>query len=509
MNEPRVRAPQLPTDPALWLNTDGKALSLADQRGCVVLLDFWTYGCINCLHVLPDLAYLEAKYAGRPLVIIGVHSGKFDNEKNAGSVRDAIARLGVHHAVVRDDDYKVWQAYAVHAWPTFVVIDAEGYVVGSVSGEGQRDVLEKAVTRLLGDVEDRKAARPRPQNPASPSSGIRPDDTRLRFPGKIVADPLRERLYIADTGHDRLIACDLDGRRSVVIGSGASGRADGAFDKASFAQPQGMTLVGDTLWVCDTGNHLLRRVDLAKQTVTTLAGTGAQARPRSGGGSGLQTPLASPWDICYNQTEHGHLYIAMAGAHQIWRYDVQSGDITPFAGGGREARVDAMGSHSAFAQPTGLCTDGELLYVVDSESSSIRRIELDAKRTVTTLTGGDLFAWGDQDGQNLEARLQHPQGVCCQGHRVYIADTYNHKIKLLDTTTGHVTTLAGTGQAGMANGPHTLAQFAEPGGLSVTNGKCYITDTNNHSIRLLDLETGTVSTLEIAALETPPAVTVH
>lgn len=501
MNEPRVRAPQLPTDPALWLNTGGKALTLAEQRGCVVLLDFWTYGCINCLHVLPDLAYLEAKYIGRPFVVIGVHSGKFDNEKNAGNVRDAVARLGIPHAVVRDDDYKVWQAYTVHARPTFVVVDAEGYVVGSVSGEGQLDVLDALVARLLGDVEGRNAVRIRPQKPVSPSLDTDCNAMPLRFPGKVVADPLRERLYIADTGHNRLVVCDLDGRHSVVIGSGASGHADGAFDKASFAQPQGMALVGDALWVCDTGNHLLRRVDIMRQSVTTLAGTGAQAKPRSEGGTGLKTPLASPWDICYNQTEHGQLYIAMAGAHQIWRYDAQSGDIAPFAGSGREAHMDGTSDRAAFAQPTGVCTDGEHLYIADSESSSIRRADLDAKRTVTTLTGGDLFAWGDQNGQGLHARLQHPQGVCCQGHRVYIADTYNHKIKMLDTTTGEVTTLAGTGQTGLANGPREHAQLAEPGGLSVANGRCYIADTNNHSIRVLDLETGTVSTLEITGLE--------
>ena len=505
MNEPRVRAPQLPADPDLWLNTDGKALSLADLRGRVVLLDFWTYGCINCLHVLPDLHYLETKYADRPFVVIGVHSGKFDNEKNAVNVRDAVMRLGIGHAVVRDDDYKVWQSYAVHAWPAFVVIDAEGYVVGGVSGEGQRDTLDTLIARLLASVEGRgtERAHSRP----SVLSALPAQATPLRFPGKVLADPLRERLYIADTGHHRLVMCDLDGRNSQVIGSGTPGHADGAFASACFHSPQGLTLVGDTLWVCDTGNHLARRVNLARQAVTTAAGTGLQAAPRAGGGAALKTALASPWDICYNPMEHGHLYIAMAGAHQIWRYDTHSGEIAPFAGVGREARMDGPGDKAAFAQPCGLCADAEHLYIADSESSSLRQIALDESRTVTTLAGGDLFEWGDRDGMGMEVDLQHLQGVCCQGERVFIADTYNHKIKMLNLATGVVQTLAGTGQAGIANGPGMAAQFAEPGGLSIANGKCYIADTNNHSIRVLDIETGAVSTLDIAALRAPPVCT--
>lgn len=504
MERPRVRAPQLPSDPGLWLNTGGKALSLAELRGCVVLLNFWTYGCIHCLRVLPDLEYLERKYASQPFIVIGVHSGKFANAKNAKTtenIASALQRHDIRRPTLQDGEYDVWQAYNVHAWPTFVLIDPEGYDMGSVSGEGQRDILDKAIARLLDAYRIEGGARG--AVPRLATDTPRPPDTPLRFPGKILADVGRERLFIADTGHNRIVMCDLDGLHVQTVGDGVSGRADGNFVTARFAQPQGMALVGDVLFVCDCANHLLRRIDLYKQTVMTAAGTGAQSSPRQAGGEGLKTPLSSPWGLCYNQAEHGQMYIAMAGTNQIHRYDLQTGAIAPFAGTGREARIDGPGAQAAFAQPSGVATDGKNLYVADTENSSIRRVGLGDNPDVETFSGGDLFEWGDVDGRGETARLQHPLDLAYLGDHVYIADTYNHKIKTMRRDTQEFITLAGTGQQGMANGEAALSQFYEPGGVSVGGGKLYIADTNNHLIRVLDLETGIVSTLEIADLRPP------
>ena len=294
--------------------------------------------------------------------------------------------------------------------------------------------------------------------------------------------------------------CALDGRHSQIIGSGEPGHADGAWEQARFHQPQGMALVGEALFVCDSANHLLRRVDLQQRTVTTIVGTGAQAAPRQDGGAGLKTLLSSPTDICYNQAEHGQLYIAMAGAHQVWRYDLHTGNALPFAGTGREARIDGPAGSAAFAQPGGICTDGGSLYVADSETGSIRRIAPDApggEMRVKTLAGGGLFVWGDTDGTGASTRLQHPMGICRQAGHIYIADTFNHKIKRLEPHTGRVTTLAGTGRHSLVNGAAAQTPFYEPAGVSTAGGKLYIADTNNHCVRVLDLETQIVTTLDI------------
>ena len=497
LTEARVRAPQLPADPACWLNTNGKAVTLAQLRGSVVLLDFWTYGCINCLHILPDLKYLEAKYAARPFVVIGIHSGKFDNERDCASVANAVRRLDIQHPVACDNDHRVWDEYDIHAWPTIGIIDPEGYYLGSLSGEGHGEELDQIVGQLLTTYAN--AGRPT-HLPFLTPLGKDLQAAPLSFPGKILADGLGQRLFVADTGHNRIVVCDLEGRGAQTFGNGEAGRTDGGSREARFCRPQGMALIGDALTVCDSGNHVLRRVDLADQTVTTVAGTGAQANARPSGGPGPATPLASPWDICYHHNDEGVLTLAMAGSHQLWRYDLRSAEVQPYAGNGRESCINGALKTSAFAQPSGVAADEHALYVADSESSSLRRIRVSpdtGEEVVETLIGGGLYTWGDTDGEGDSACLQHPMGICAYRGLIYIADTYNHKIKVFDPVTGSVQTLAGTGKPGMANGFGSAAQFNEPNGLSGANGNLYIADTNNHCLRVFHLETGIVSTLEL------------
>lgn len=516
LNEAPVRAPQLPADPAAWLNTEGIALSLPALRGCVVLLDFWTYGCINCLHVLPDLKYLESKYADRPFVVVGVHSGKFDNERQRDNIQSALLRHDIRHPIVCDNDHRVWQEYDVHAWPTLGIIDPEGYYLGSVSGEGHRDELDQIIGQLLtglaaktpvgknlpGQVSSHDFTR---EQSKEHSKAPLPEQTvsapaPLRFPGKIVADGIGQRLFVADSGHHRIVVCSLDGSNTRFIGSSEAGWTDGTWQEARFSFPQGMALVGDALYVCDCDNHLLRRIDLALQMVTTVVGTGAQSHARTPGGPGTTTPLSSPWDVCYHQLQEGLLTLALAGIHQIWRYDLRTGEVLPYAGNGREARIDGGLRAASFAQPSGLAVEERALYIADSESSSLRRILISpdtGAEIVETATGGDLYAWGDADGTGDSACLQHPLGVCAYRGAVYITDTYNHKIKVFDPLANSLRTLAGTGKPGLANGFGDMAQFCEPGGLSAANGFLYIADTNNHCLRLLDLDTNIVSTLDI------------
>ncbi len=355
-------------------------------------------------------------------------------------------------------------------------------------------------------------------------------DTPLRFPGKVLADQESKRLFIADSNHNRIVVTDLDGKLIEVIGTGQIGSDDGAYDKATFDHPQGMALSGDTLYVADTENHLLREVDLKKQRVRTIAGTGRQGpgwpgieelADRIGTltqahrwlGPPLKTALNSPWALWI---EGRDLYIAMAGPHQIWKMPLgRSRQIGPYAGNGREDIVDGPllpvqpyeRGYASFAQPSGLASDGKVLYVADSEGSSIRAVPFNPKGQVTTVIGtsslpaGRLFAFGDVDGQGATVRLQHPLDVLYHNGRLYVADTYNNKIKVVDPRQATSETLSGTGEPGKADSP---AEFDEPTGLAYAAGKLYVADTNNHVIRAIDLDNGNqVATLSIDGLEAP------
>ena len=489
-----VRAPELTGDRG-WLNID-QPLSLAALKGKVVLLDFWTYGCINCIHIIPDLKKLEQKYPNE-LVVIGVHSAKFENEKDSDNIRQIILRYEIEHPVVNDADFIIWGRYGVKAWPTQVLIDPAGYIVGAISGEGNYEVIDEAIARTLSEARKRGQLNEQPLKLALERA--KTGDLPLAFPGKILADAPSDRLFIADSNHNRIVITRLDGTLLETIGTGAAGPADGLYDRASFYRPQGMALDGDKLYVADTENHLLRQVDLKARTVKTIAGTGQQSHEDIKTGPAATTGLNSPWDL---QLIGRTLYIAMAGPHQIWKLDLDRQEISTFAGSGREARGDGSLTESAFAQPSGLATDGATLYVADSEANIIRAIDLQAGQ-VRTLAGGNLFDFGDVDGKGDEVRLQHPLGLAVLNGNVLIADTYNHRIKLLDPKTSTVKTFAGTGKRGQTDGAN--GSFYEPGGLSVANGKLYVADTNNHAVRVVDLKTKQVATLMTRGLHPPAA----
>ncbi len=490
----KVRAPEL-TGGNGWLNTE-KSLSMAGLRGKVVLLDFWTYGCVNCIHIIPDLKRLEKKYPDQ-LVVIGVHSAKFDNEKNTENIRNIILRYGLEHPVVNDSDFAIWNAYAVNAWPTQVLIDPDGYIVGRVSGEGNYETIDRAIADTAADFRKRGKLDESPLSFALERAKV--GDLPLAFPGKVLADERSGRLFISDSNHNRIVITKLDGSLIGTIGSGKASAENGDLASAGFSRPQGMALDGDILYVADTGNHLIRKVDLKAGRVETLAGTGTLEGFSGFGGPGVETALRSPWDV---ELAGGYLYIAMAGSHQIWRLDIKNGRVDPYAGSRWEARTDGPVKRAAFAQPSGLATIGDDLFVADSESNIIREIDLRAGN-VETLAGGDLFKFGDKTGKGDGARFQHPLGIESLGDKLLVADTYNHRIKMLDPKTREVGDFLGTGSRGQADGKDP--SFYEPGGISVADGKLFIADTNNHAIRVADLKTRTVSTLMIAGLYPPVA----
>jgi DNA-binding beta-propeller fold protein YncE/thiol-disulfide isomerase/thioredoxin len=484
-------APELKTQKG-WLNTD-KPLQLSDLKGKIVLLDFWTYGCINCIHVIPDLKKLEAKYKNE-LVVIGVHSGLFTNEKDTENIRHIILRYGLEHPVVNDGDYRIWKAYKVQVYPTQVIIDPNGDVVATTTSEGQLGLLNKIIGETAAKFRASGGLNEMPMTFALERD--KHTDGPLAFPGKVLADAKSNRLFIADTGHNRVVVTDLDGKPIEIIGSGRAGRQDGGFETASFFRPQGLAIDGDALYIADTSNQLIRRIDLTAKRVETVAGTGVQRYGETGGPAATAI-LNSPWDLLVVERR---LFIAMAGNHQVWVMDMDKKTIGPFAGTGYEGRKDGTLETATFAQPSALAYDGKNLYVADPESNRIRAIDL-GEKTVKTLPNTDIDPENVTPDSVQPKRLQHPAGIAMAGKNLIIADTYNHQIKQINPEKGFVKTLFGDGKYERLDGKK--ARFYEPGGISVAGERAYVADTNNHSIRVIDLNGRTVQTLTISGLPPP------
>ncbi|CEA09157.1 Thiol-disulfide oxidoreductase YkuV [Arthrobacter saudimassiliensis] len=445
----RVRASELVG--RNWLNTGGAQLQLEDLRGKVVLLDFWTFCCINCLHVLDELRPLEEKYSD-VLVTVGVHSPKFEHEADPEALAAAVERYDIHHPVLDDPELATWQAYTARAWPTLVVVDPEGYIVAHLSGEGHAAGLDSLVAELVAEHEAKGTLHrgDGPYVPAEPTAGD------LRFPGKAVALP-EGSFLVADTGHHRLVELESDlvtVRR--VIGDGTKGWRDGDAATARFNEPQGLAVLpaavaekaGYDVVVADTVNHRLRGVRLADGTVTTVAGNGVQRLLDAGqelGPDPLAVSLSSPWDALFS-TALDTVVVAMAGTHQIFSFNPLDGQVGVLAGTGLEGLLDGPGSEAWFAQSSGLAQDAEgRIWVADSETSALRVLtpQQDGTVQVDTAVGSGLFDFGFRDGPAAEARLQHPLGTAVlPDGSVAVADTYNGAVRRYDPATRTVSTLA-------------------------------------------------------------------
>ncbi|MCQ8773715.1 NHL domain-containing thioredoxin family protein [Streptomyces telluris] len=429
----RVRAPEL-IGKGGWLNTGNTDLSLADLRGRIIILDFWTFCCVNCLHVLDELRELEEKHRDT-VVIIGVHSPKFVHEAEHQAVVDAVERYEVHHPVLDDPELATWKQYAVRAWPTLVVIDPEGYVVAQHAGEGHAHALEK----LVEELEAEHAAKGTLRRGDGPYVAPEPVATDLRFPGKAVVLP-GGGFLVSDSTRHQLVELAADGETVVRrVGSGERG-----FGADAFSEPQGLALLpgGETVVVADTVNHALRTYDLRTGAVETIAGTGRQwmqGQPTSG--PAREVSLSSPWDVAWFADR---LWIAMAGVHQLWTYDPRTGTVEVAAGTTNEGLVDGPAREAWFAQPSGLAAAGDRLWVADSETSALRYVERDGEGfAVRTAVGTGLFDFGHRDGDAAQALFQHPLGVTAlPDGSVAVSDTYNHALRRYDPATGEVTTLA-------------------------------------------------------------------
>lgn len=525
---PKVRAPELVGRG--WLNTGGRSLTLADFRGRVLVLDFWTFCCINCLHVLDELRDLEEQYRD-VLEIVGVHSPKFEHEADPVALAAAVERYEVHHPVLDDPELVTWGAYAARAWPTLVVVDPEGYVVAQMAGEGHASALEALVRELVAE-HDAKGTLHRGDGPYVPPE---PVARTLRFPAKAVALP-NGNLLVADAGHHSVAELAPDAETLVRrIGSGERGLVDGPADEARFSEPNGLCLVpehlrttlGCDVVVADTVNHALRGVRLADGSVTTLAGTGEQfmvgghenlraddgtlaAYPldesEADGGawqvSGPMVParavrLSSPWDVAWSEVAGGFV-VAMAGTHTLWIFDPVAGTAGLFAGTMNEGLQDGHGAIAWFAQPSGIArstraayeTAGEehtveraresgqeTFWIADSETSALRSVVVRGQPSgvevpsVLSCVGEGLFDFGHRDGDLSEARLQHPLGVVAlPDGSVVLADTYNGALRRVEIWVGDDGEEQGrvtTLATGLAEPSDVLVEQGDDGGLTL------------------------------------------
>ena len=446
------------------------------------------------MHVFPQLRKLEEKYSNE-LVVVGVHSAKFTAEKDTENVRKAILRYEIEHPVANDSDFVIWQTYAVRAWPTLMFVDPRGKVIGKHEGEIVLDPFDNIIAEMVREFDADGLIDRRPMSFKLESE--REWERPLSFPGKVLADAGSGRLFVADSNHNRVLVATLDGEVTQVIGSGERGHSDGPAHDARFDDPQGMALDGDALYVADTKNHSIRKVALDTGRVETIAGVGEQAMRFHAGGDGPSTALNSPWDL---ELRDGTLYVAMAGFHQLWRLHLDTGEVRPHAGSGRENIVDGPLDSAQLAQPSGIASIGGKLYFTDSETSAIRAADVDPGGRVQTVVGQGLFTFGDADGVGDDVRLQHPIGIDAEDGVLYITDSYNNKIKRVYPDTRGCTTMLGSGAAGHKDGPAREAEFYEPAGVSAAAGKLYVADTNNHAIRVADLETGDVETLDLRGL---------
>ena len=412
---------------------------------------------------------LEERFT-EELTVVGVHSGKYIAERETARIADAVQRLGVAHPVVNDRQFRIWRSYAVRAWPTIVVIDPQGHVLGMHAGEFTIEMVAPTLERIIRDSASTLTRR-------VDSHEVPPREPRgLRYPGKVAASG--SRLAIADSGNDRVIIAELNGAGAKItrVFGGTRGFRDGV--EPMFDHPQGLVFDGDTLLVADAFNHAIREIDVETGVTRTIAGTGKQLRTRADERAGA---LSSPWDLV---TIGDRVAIAMAGNHRIYVLDRREAGARPLAGSGAEEIHDGPLETAALAQPMGICADEGRIYFADAESSAIRFADAQPGGMVGTLVGTGLFDFGDVDGEGASVRLQHPQGIVrIPDGRLLVVDSYNDALKWLDPESRRVTT--------WVRGLH------EPGGAAFSHGITYVADTNAHRIATVGVDDGLVATLEL------------
>ena len=462
----RSPAPEFPAG-LDWVNVS-EAPMLAGLRGRVVLLWFWSYDNVHCWNLLPDLTYLENRYHDG-LTVIGVHTPKYPAQRDSSAVLKAVNRHHIRHPMANDCNHALWQLYAIDAWPSAVLIDAEGLVAAVIPGEGRRQDLDERIDRLLDEAAERDLREYEAMPPASRPEPRLP----LLFPGKLLAT--ESLLYISDSGHHRVLECNHDGRILRQFGSGDPSYWDGRNEECGMRDPQGLALREEFLYLADRGNHAVRRIRLQGGDVETVLGTGEEGRARPHNAEARTTPIGNPGGLAVIADK---LYVLSASQNQVWELDLSRNRVDVLAGTGKLGIQDGLSLEASFAQPSGISPSGLQLLVADSASSSIRLVRLSDGR-VKTLVGEGLYEHGDAPGNRESARLQNPLDVAMDPRGiVFIADSYNGRIKALSLKSGAVRSL------------NINYRLQEPGGLSIASGALWVANTNVHEIVRIDLASG-------------------
>ena len=467
-------APELTRDLA-WVNSD--PLQLAELRGRVVVLWFWHAGSALCHNTLEDLRHLQARH-GAAICVLGIHVPKFEGERDPRLVLKAVNRLGIRFPVAHDPAFVAWQHYGMAGWPATLLLDARGSVRKVIAGDLRRPELEHATEALLRESAQQEDALDEPFRPVQHPEPRLP----LSFPSGLAVTA--SHLYVADTGHHRILECGLDGRVLRQFGSGSPGLLDGSSADASFQSPRGLAVWKDVLYVADTGNHALRRVRLARGEVDTLAGSGQAGVPVAGPARDpLQCPLNAPWDVAAG---YDHVYIAMAGTQQVWDFDLAQKHLGPLAGSSRIGLADGGAAEAAFGQPAALALVQQTLYVADAAASAIRLVHVNGG-AVQTLIGTDLFEFGNADGTRSAARLQSPMGLALDPRSplLWIADSYNHALRMLRLGGGDLRHF------------ELDYRLLEPTALAAGDGVLWLANSAAHEILRIESDTGTVQRLPV------------
>ncbi len=488
---PGLKAPALNGE-AEWLNTE--KIDLINLKHRVVILDFWSYCCINCIHMLPVLEKIENKYQNKKVVIIGIHSPKFKTEKNNENVLEAIKRYRVKHPVVLDKDMKIWKSYGAGGWPTFVIIDPNGKISAKFSGEIPYKNFEKGLDAIIKKYPESKFAKTK----FLPKFKRFENKSFLNYPGKIDINKKTQDIIISDSGNNRVIILDKNGKILHNIESNNKTFKTNTKNKVSFNMPQGVCWINEKeAMIADTGNNVIKKINLESNVVSLEAGTGELGRRFKVNEEHIATKakLSSPWDIAIYENE---LLITMSGSHQILKYDMES-TVSHFSGTGKEDLEDGTLTNSYFAQPSGISVFKDKIYTADSESSSIRSISI-KNNFVSTVVGSGLFVFGDKTGKVQETLLQHPVGVCAVNNGVYVADTFNNSIKYIDFKKDKSYQIISQNEKSVCNinDPEcdTLGLF-EPNDVKINGNYLYICDTNNHLIRMFDIKKRILKTVKI------------
>jgi Thioredoxin-like/NHL repeat len=451
-----------------WVNT-AQAPVAETLRGRVTLLYFWTFDCVNCLNLLADVAWLESRHHDG-LCVVGVHTPRYAGQRDGAAVLKAVNRHHLRHPVASDPGFLLWQKLGVQAWPSVVLLDAQGRPAAIFTGEGHRHELDRRITDLLEDATTQDiriyepwpaVSRPEPRLP-------------LAFPSRVLATA--QHLYIADTAHHRVIETTLEGNVLRQFGSGNAGYWDGRLVDCGLSSPQGLALGKDCLYIADTGNHAIRRVRLLSGDVDTVVGTGRAGRERpSQHPDPTAVSLCAPVDVA---VLNEHVYFTVAGQQQVWDLDLTRRTLDILAGSGRFGLEDGSGIYASFAQPAGIAVMAHMLIVADAGAGAIRAVRL-TDRQVTTIVGAGPWEAGDAAGKRETVRLQHPQGVATDPRGlVFVADSYNSKLKAINLKSGETRSFS------------LPYQFQEPEGISSTPGALWVANTNAHEIVRVDLGNG-------------------